>query len=267
MNYPRIIAHRCGGALAPENSLVGLGIAARLGCRGVEFDVMLSADGVPLLIHDETLDRTTTGSGRVAELSAHQIRQFDANSRHHKAYGGEAGNSQSNALRLGSASDVQSRHSTPIPTLEEAMEHIERLGLWANIEIKPATGFETATGITVGRWLARHWNGQGVISSFAQDAVLAAMHETQPQRPEFRYAALFEKLPADWSSVLARTSADGVHLAATHVTSREADELNTLGVQWACYTVNSLHEAERLFALGCKAIFTDRPDLWRASEM
>ena len=79
MNYPRIIAHRCGGALAPENSLAGLDLAARLGCRGVEFDVMLSADEIPLLIHDEAVDRTTTGRGQVASLSAEQIRQFEVN--------------------------------------------------------------------------------------------------------------------------------------------------------------------------------------------
>lgn len=62
---PRVFAHRCGGALAPENTLAGLRMAAQLGCRAVEFDVMLSADASPWLIHDETLERTTGGSGRV----------------------------------------------------------------------------------------------------------------------------------------------------------------------------------------------------------
>ncbi|MDP3036273.1 MAG: glycerophosphodiester phosphodiesterase family protein, partial [Rhodocyclaceae bacterium] len=86
ITYPRIIAHRCGGALAPENSLAGLAIAARLGCRAVEFDVMLTADGVPLLIHDETLRRTTTGRGRVAEMTLAEIRRFDAGGPHHAAF-------------------------------------------------------------------------------------------------------------------------------------------------------------------------------------
>jgi glycerophosphoryl diester phosphodiesterase len=62
--YPRLIVHRLGGALAPENTLAGLAVAARLGCKAVEFDVMLSRDGVALVIHDETLERTTSGSGR-----------------------------------------------------------------------------------------------------------------------------------------------------------------------------------------------------------
>lgn len=59
--HPRLIAHRCGGALAPENTLAGLRKAFELGYRAVEFDVMLSGDGTPVLIHDETLERTTDG--------------------------------------------------------------------------------------------------------------------------------------------------------------------------------------------------------------
>lgn len=244
MNYPRIIAHRCGGALAPENSLAGLSIATRLGCRGVEFDVMLSADAVPLVIHDETLERTTTGSGLVAEMSAEEIRRFDASGTFHKAYG-----------------------SLPIPTLEEVMASIAAQGLWANIEIKPAMGHEIETGTVVGQWLAKHWSGHGVISSFAQEALIAALRETQASRPEFPYAMLFERLPADWSAILARTGANAVHLAARHITAHEASTLEILGVPWACYTVNSTEAAARLFTLGCAAIFTDRPDLWMPEEM
>jgi glycerophosphoryl diester phosphodiesterase len=244
IHYPRIIAHRCGGALAPENSLVGLEIAARLGCRGVEFDVMLSADDVPLLIHDESLDRTTTGSGLVSGMTAKQIRKFDASSKHHMAFGCAA-----------------------VPTFSEAMARIDSLALWANIEIKPSVGHEAQTGAVVGRWLAAHWNGHGVISSFSQVALLAALHETEAKQINFAYAALFEKLPKDWSSTLAKTGANAVHLSGKQLTSRDADALNTLGVPWACYTINSVAEATRLFSLGCEAVFTDRPDLWSAREM
>ena len=89
MIYPRIIAHRCGGALAPENTLAGLRLAARLGCGGVEFDTMLAADGVPVLMHDETLERTTSGCGRVADLDSISLARFDAGSRHHPAFAAE----------------------------------------------------------------------------------------------------------------------------------------------------------------------------------
>jgi hypothetical protein len=98
MIYPRIIAHRCGGALAPENTLAGLRLAARLGCRGVEFDAMLAADGVPVLIHDETLERTTSGwaGGRYGlRFAAARCRR-----RHHPAFAVEPLPTLDQALRF-----------------------------------------------------------------------------------------------------------------------------------------------------------------------
>lgn len=238
MDYPRIIAHRCGGALAPENSLAGLRIAARLGCRGVEFDVMLSADGEPLLIHDETLERTTTGHGRVAELSAAAIREFDAGGPHHPAFA-----------------------VSPAPTFAEAMDCCEQLDLWVNIEIKPATGHEHATGEVVGRWLAQHWNGRGVVSSFSTGALAAAHRVAGP----FPCALLADGLPSNWQEKLHDLGAAALHLSARRITATDAAAL--AGIPWAAYTVNRREEAKRLFALGCRAVFTDRPDLWTVEEM
>lgn len=238
MDYPRIIAHRCGGALAPENSLAGLRIAARLGCRGVEFDVMLSADGVPLLIHDETLERTTTGHGRVAELSAAAVRGFDAGGPHHPAFA-----------------------VSPAPTFAEAMACCDKLDLWTNIEIKPSAGHEHATGEAVGRWLAQHWNGQGVVSSFSTEALAAARRIAG----QFPSALLADSLPPHWRQQLHDLGATALHLSARRITAADATAL--AGIPWAAYTVNRRDEAERLFALGCRAVFTDRPDLWTAEEM
>ena len=238
--YPRIIAHRCGGALAPENSLAGLAIAARLGCRAVEFDVMLSADGVPLLIHDETLRRTTTGRGRVAEMTLAEIRRFDAGGPHHAAFA-----------------------VAPAPTFSEAMAECRRLGLWPNIEIKPASGHDESTGETVARWLGEHWDGTGVISSFSEKSALAARRVL----PQFPQALLVEQLPDDWQAQLERRGAIALHLAAKYLKPRQAAALNDAGVIWAAYTVNDRASGERLFALGAAALFTDRPDLWLPEEM
>jgi hypothetical protein len=121
--WPRVLAHRCGGALAPENTLAGLEAAVRIGCRGVEFDIMLAADGVPVLIHDETLERTTDGHGRVAETSWEVLRRLDAGGWFGERFAGE-----------------------PLPTLQEAATRCIELGLAVNLEIKPASGFEAETG-------------------------------------------------------------------------------------------------------------------------
>ena len=67
--YPRIVAHRGGGALAPENTLGAIRLGASMGFKGVEFDVMLAGDGTPVIIHDETVDRTTNGHGEVPKMT------------------------------------------------------------------------------------------------------------------------------------------------------------------------------------------------------
>jgi glycerophosphoryl diester phosphodiesterase len=239
MRYPRVIAHRCGGARAPENTLAGLRLAARLGCRGVEFDVMLSADGVPVLIHDETLERTTDGRGPVARQSFAALRTLDAGIGHDAAFRGEK-----------------------LPSLNEALSLCAELGLWANIEIKPSTGREEETGAVVGSQLARQWNGMGVISSFST----AALAATQQAAPHFDYALLADTIPADWRERLAACGCRAWHCEANADTAAIA-ALAAAGVPVACYTVNDCEQAARLFAAGAVAIFSDRPERWNAAEM
>jgi glycerophosphoryl diester phosphodiesterase len=239
MIYPRIIAHRCGGALAPENTLAGLHLAARLGCRGVEFDAMLAADGIPVLIHDETLERTTSGLGRVAEISSTQLVQLDAGGRHHPAFAVE-----------------------PVPTLDEALRLCAALGLWANVEIKPSPGQEAATGRAIARQAAAA-TGNLVLSSFSPKALRAAAEEA-PQLPR---AMLVEAIPADWRERMAESGALALHSAARALTTETREAVLEGGFPLACYTLNCREEGERLFALGISAIFTDRPDLWTSSDM
>ncbi|KAF0164670.1 MAG: ugpQ [Rhodocyclaceae bacterium] len=239
MIYPPIIAHRCGGALAPENTLAGLHLAARLGCRGVEFDVMLAADGVPVLIHDETLERTTSGRGRVADMGSVQLARLDAGSRHHAAFAME-----------------------PVPTLADALHRCAALGLWANVEIKPSAGQDVDTGRVVAR-LAAAANGKLLLSSFSSAALRSAAEEAE-QLPR---ALLVGAIAPDWRERMAETGAMALHSSARALTAETLAEVLAAGFPLACYTVNRRDDAERLFAMGVSAVFTDRPDLWAASEM
>src|SRR5262245_59134058 len=111
--FPRVLAHRGGGTLAPENSLAGLRAAARYGFRGVEFDAKLTRDGVVVLLHDETLDRTTNGHGLVAQAHWAALERLDAGSWRDRRFAGEA-----------------------VPTLTAALLLCSNLGLWPNVEIK-----------------------------------------------------------------------------------------------------------------------------------
>jgi glycerophosphoryl diester phosphodiesterase len=226
VSYPRIIAHRCGGALAPENSLAGLAAAARIGCRGVEFDTMLAADGVPVLMHDETVDRTTDGHGAVAALTVAELRRLDL--------GGE-----------------------PVPLLAEALERCAGLGLWANVELKPPVGGEAELGRVVGELLAADWNGCGVVSSFSQVALAAARRAA----PDLNYAFLVETVPADWRERMRQLGAIALHTDASRLTDDALVAVQAAGLTLACYTVNRRVEADRLLARGV-AVFTDRPDFW-----
>ena len=246
-NYPLVIAHRCGGALAPENTLVGLSIAARLGIRAVEFDVMLSADGLPVLIHDETLDRTTDGHGWVAQQTAAQLRELDAGRHHHRAFAGE-----------------------PLPTLREALETCRILGLAANIEIKPASGQAVKTGAEVAQTVAAFLSetatrGAAIIpllfSSFSQTALDAARIVTGLPGSPAR-ALLFEAVPDDWHERLKRLDCRSLHCAASLLQGQQLREIRAANVPVACYTVNHPDQAERLFADGVAAVFRDRIDLF-----
>lgn len=78
MNRPLILAHRGASAYAPENTLAAFHLARELGADGIEFDVQLSRDGIPVIIHDDTVDRTTDGNGRVSRLTINQLKQLDA---------------------------------------------------------------------------------------------------------------------------------------------------------------------------------------------
>ncbi|MBI3525523.1 MAG: glycerophosphodiester phosphodiesterase [Betaproteobacteria bacterium] len=238
-NYSRYIAHRCGGALAPENTLAGLHLAARLGFRAVEFDVMLSADGAPLLIHDETLERTTDGGGRVAETPLLRLCQLDAGRQHHRAYAGER-----------------------LPTLQQTLDACRALGLAANIEIKPATGFEAETGTAVGRLIersAQDWQGVPLLFSSFSETALAAARAAAPALPR---ALLVEAIPADWRERLQQLECLALHCAARHLQAEQVAEIAAAGYPLACYTVNRPEDAERLFAYGVAAVFTDRLDLF-----
>ncbi|MEW6688363.1 MAG: glycerophosphodiester phosphodiesterase family protein, partial [Pseudomonadota bacterium] len=138
--YPRIVAHRGGGRLAPENTLGAIRYGASLGFEGVEFDVMLAGDGTPVLIHDETVDRTTDGRGAVAKMTYSEL------------------------LKL----NIEKKEK--IPTFEQAARLCRELGVWANVEVKPALGHERRTGEAVARAARAHWQGAGlapVVSSFS----------------------------------------------------------------------------------------------------
>lgn len=231
--FPRLIAHRGGGDRAPENTLAGLAAAAAAGFRAVEFDVMLSADQVPVLIHDETLSRTTDGHGRVCDTPAATLAGLDAGRWFGPAFAGE-----------------------PLPTLAAAIAACQRLGLWANIEIKPAAGYEAQTGALVAHQVLALWQGATapLLSSFSEAALLAAREVAQ----DLPRAVLLESLAQDWQHRLRIVDAVAVHCAARSLDAVAVCAIHAEQYGLAVYTVNDLEAARCLYEFGVDAIFTDR---------
>lgn len=130
ITFPIVIGHRGAAARAPENTLAGLRRARSLGCRWVEVDVRLTADDRAILFHDDRLERTTDGRGKVGALSLARIRRHDAGSWFDPSFAEER-----------------------VPTLEEAVTLLAELRLGVNIELKSPRGREAATGTVVGEVL------------------------------------------------------------------------------------------------------------------
>lgn len=232
----RVIGHRGAAARAPENTLAGIRRARELGCAWVEFDVMLSRDGVPVLMHDETLGRTTNGRGRVCDRSAAELQALDAGSWFAPTFAGE-----------------------PVPTLSAVVALLLELGLGANVEIKPASGHEAETGATVARLLARQWPASGpplLLSSFARFA-LATAAAAAPTLPR---GLLAGRLPADWPAALTALGCTTLHLSQTWLGGAQLDLLAREGVPVLAYTVNKVPRARELLERGAVAVFTDVPD-------
>ena len=158
-NFPRILAHRGGGTLAPENTLAALRCGHGRGFRAVEFDVMGLSDGSLVLMHDEVLGRTVAGKGSVADCTLAQLAASDAGSWFSAEFAGER-----------------------VPAFEEAADFCVRHGVQMNAEIKPVPGMEADTGRRVAEACARLPAGSVLLSSFSVEALRAAQ-AAAPQMP------------------------------------------------------------------------------------
>lgn len=234
--YPFWIAHRGAGKLAPENTLAAFRLGARHGYRMFECDAKLSADGVPFLLHDDTLERTTQGHGTAGDQPWAALAQLDAGSWHSRAYAGE-----------------------PLPTLANVARYCLANQLCLNIEIKPTPGQEAHTGRVVAEHATRLWRGQTVqplLSSFSTES-LAGARDTAPQLPRGMLLDQWRSSCLDDAPALGCVALLCHHTLwnAARVASAQASGLRTLS-----YTVNDEADVQRLMALSTDGLITDRVD-------
>ncbi|HWA14127.1 MAG TPA: glycerophosphodiester phosphodiesterase [Burkholderiales bacterium] len=234
--YPRIIAHRGGGLLAPENTLAGLRLARNLGFQAVEFDVKLAEDGTPILMHDDTLERTTDGRGAVADCSYEELSSLDAGGWFGNEYAGE-----------------------PVPSFAAAAALCREAGLWANVEIKPNPGQDRETGETVARMARMLWAGADrppLLSSFSPLSLEAAAVEA----PELPRGLLVSTVPSNWEALMRRLQCVALHASCRHLDADRIKAIHAAGYGVLAYTVNDSELAVDLLDWGVDALVTDQLD-------
>jgi glycerophosphoryl diester phosphodiesterase len=235
--YPLWIAHRGAGKLPPENTLAAFRVGAAHGWRMFECDVKLSADGVPFLLHDDTLDRTVRPErGTAGERTWAELSRLDAGGWLHRGFAGE-----------------------PIPSLDAIARYVIRNGFALNIEIKPTPGQEADTGRVVAEHAARLWAAQAVpalLSSFRPEALQAAK-DAAPTLPR---ALLLDTLWGGWWDMARALGSAAVVTNHALMDRTLVERLHGAGLRALCYTVNDPADARRLVALGIDGIITDAVD-------
>ena len=234
--FPRWIAHRGAGKLAPENTLAAFRLGSRHGYRAFECDVKLSRDGVPFLLHDDTLERTTNAGGDAGARPWAELSQLDAGAWHSRAFAGEPLAS----LAAIAAFCLRNRHAL-------------------NIEIKPSPTRERETGEVVAREAAKLWTGQALpplLSSFKPESLEGAMAGAA----SLPRALLLDTL---WDGWFERAQALGcVAVVADHKLFDRAlvERLHGAGLRALAYTVNDESAAAVLTGIGLDGLITDAVD-------
>ncbi len=236
-SFPRVVAHRGGGTLAPENTIAALRCGLAHGYRAVEFDVMLAQDGVPVLMHDERFGRTVPGCGSVAGTSAAALAAMDAGSWFGAMFQNEA-----------------------VPTYRQALEFCQAHRIWMNVEIKPAAGFERATGEAVAR-ITRGELVPGQMLPLFSSFSLEALEAAAAGAPAIARGLLVDRITPDWPARLHQVDATALHVNQKHLTPLLAAAVKAAGFSLFCYTVNTVERAGELFDWGVDGFCTDRIDL------
>lgn len=240
---PAICGHRGASGHAPENTLVAFRKARELGATWIEFDVQLSADGIPIILHDTTLERTSSLGQpvRPTELTLAQLKELDAGSWFSPDFAGEK-----------------------IPTLEEILAEFGS-SLSLNIEIKSTPGFEADNGLEQKiAALVRQYKleDKALISSF-DPYRLGSLNRHDPElRLGFLYDANPEHYPPDFDPIAMAKSLNAV---ALHPPFRIIDpaliaRTRDNGLALNTWTVNDIADMQRMIELGIDIVITNYPD-------
>ena len=240
LKIPKIIGHLGACGYAPENTIESILTAAEMGVEWVELDVMLTRDNVPVIFHDDTLDRTTNGFGNIADTTWADLQQLEAGSWFGESFAG-----------------------AKIPSLEDALDVIIQKNLGLNLEIKPTPGREKETAEVALDVLSRIWDDHSrlLISSFQ----LVSLETAQEMAPDWYRGLLLwhDDLPPNWADIADYLDVVSVNISQQLATREMVEDIIDMEKAVMVYTVNDAQEARKLRGWGVDTVFTDVPDVIR----
>ncbi len=217
-----VIGHRGAAGLEPENTLRSIKAAIEIGVDEVEIDVRVSKDGYLVVIHDETVDRTTNGHGFVRDLTLKEIKNLDAG------------------------------QGEQVPTLKEVLD-LTRNKVVLDIELKVSEALNKTLCLIEEMKIQDHV----VLISFKHDLLLKA----RSSNPNIRTGAIFFESPKLSSLDVIKKYADGIYVHYRNINKDLIDEAHSKNLRIGVWTVNSISDMKRMIRLGVDAVTTDRPDL------
>ncbi len=237
LKLPKIIGHRGCAAYAPENTIEGIHTSADMGVEWVELDVKLTKDQVPIIFHDETLDRTTNGSGFVKDFTLEELKELDAGSWFSDGF-----------------------YGVQIPTLEEVVDVLLERDLGLNLEIKPCPGLERETAEVALDILSTIWDDhdQLLISSFQHVSLEAALEMAHDWH---RGLILPAEWPENWAEFAKYLEVSTININGNESSREQALAASQLGKPILAYTINEADQARLLQSWGVDGFFTDAPDI------
>ncbi|MBN4056457.1 MAG: hypothetical protein COA82_11185 [Alkaliphilus sp.] len=235
MNKSLILAHRGASAYAPENTTIAFTKAIEMGADGFELDIHLSKDGNLIVIHDESVNRTTNGSGFIKDLTLGEIKKLDAGSWFDSQFSDEK-----------------------VPTLDEVLTLIKDTQLLINIEIKNGPFFYAEIEQKIIDCVVRHsMIDRVIVSSFDHYSIV----KIKKLNSSIKTGALFLARTINSWKYIKEIGADAIHPHFVSVTSEVVKNCHENNIEIHTYTANEPEHIKHLARLGVNSIITNFPDI------
>ncbi|UQZ36817.1 glycerophosphodiester phosphodiesterase [Paenibacillus sp. PK3_47] len=238
MHKFKILAHRGASAYAPENTMEAFRLAVEQQADGFEIDINLTKDGEIVVIHDDSIDRTSDGKGDITEYTLGELKQFNFNKGFEERYA-----------------------AAQIPTLREVLELVKAHDLYLNIEVKDILSkmnLYAGLGSAAAELVREYGLTENVIFSSFNHTSMVKLKE---EYPDMRTALLYIAGLYEGEKYAKMAKADALHPVFFGVNRTNVEQAQAAGIQVNAWTVNEQEHIRMMIDAGVDGIITDRPDV------